>query len=131
MMTLENRLQIAIGLMAFTGALLLGIAQSNYLLPALMGFAVILSHVVTDRLGWLRLHRSLANLAMVLTAALSLTSRARNSAPTSAALLLPDVASTSLIMTLAPAMRSAVAMARPIPAPPPVTCATLPVRSVH
>lgn len=65
-MKLERIVQIHIALLASVGALLLGVAQGDLLLAALVIFAAATSVVFTDILNWLRLNRVVANLAALL-----------------------------------------------------------------
>jgi protein-glutamine gamma-glutamyltransferase len=65
-MKLERWVQIQVGLLATVGAMLLGVARGDALLPLLVLFAAASSLVFTDALNWLRLNRGIANLAALL-----------------------------------------------------------------
>jgi len=71
-MKLERIVQIHIGLMASVGAMLLGVAQGDMLLPMLVVFAAATSVVFTDALNWVRLNRWIANLAALIALFVSL-----------------------------------------------------------
>ncbi|HIN95486.1 MAG TPA: DUF3488 domain-containing protein, partial [Planctomycetes bacterium] len=65
-MSVERWLQISIALMVTLSAALLGFSQNNLLIPLIMLLVAITSIVFTDVLRWFRLHRFLANVAMIL-----------------------------------------------------------------
>ncbi len=65
-MKLERLVQIHVGLMATVGAMLLGLARKDVLLPLLVLFAAATSWIFTDMLRWLCLNRGIANLAALL-----------------------------------------------------------------
>ena len=65
-MKLERSVQIHVGLLATVGAMLLGVARGDALLPLLVLFAAATSLVFTDSLNWLRLNRGIANLAALI-----------------------------------------------------------------
>ena len=64
----EGWLQIAIVMLVSSGALLLGSGQRDFQLATLVLFAGVSSIIFTDRLGWFRLPRLLANVLMILLA---------------------------------------------------------------
>jgi transglutaminase-like putative cysteine protease len=64
----EKWLQVSIVLLTTLGTTLLGSSQGNLGLPMLLLFAGVTSVVFTDRLGWFRLPRILANVLMLLLA---------------------------------------------------------------
>lgn len=65
-MQLERFLQIAMATMATLGSLLLGMGQRSGTLSLVVMLAAILSVWLTDFQGWLRLNRTVANLAVLL-----------------------------------------------------------------
>ena len=71
-MYLERLLQINMATLAALGALLLGMGQRSEAPPLLVALAAAASVWLTDLSGWLRLGRRLANLLMLLAAAVSI-----------------------------------------------------------
>jgi len=65
-MKLERFVQIHVGALATVGAMLLGVARGDALLPLLVLFAAATSLIFTDTLNWLRLNRGIANLAALI-----------------------------------------------------------------
>ena len=63
---IERWLQISIAIMVTLSAALLGFAQHDAILPVIMAVVAITSVIFTDVLRWFRLHRLLANVAMLL-----------------------------------------------------------------
>lgn len=72
-------LSILMATMASLATLMLGIGQRNMLLPGITFLAAILSVTFTDGLGWFRLNRWIANVAMLLAAFFSLSDFFRTS----------------------------------------------------
>ena len=72
-MIVERLLQIHMAALAALATLMLGRGQASNLLPTLMIIAAISSVIFTDVLGWFRLHRLVANLAMLFAAFFSLS----------------------------------------------------------
>jgi transglutaminase-like putative cysteine protease len=68
----ERWLQIATAVMVTLSAALLGFSQGNVLLPIIMLLVAVTAVVFTDHLHWFRLHRVLANGAMLIAAFFSL-----------------------------------------------------------
>ncbi len=66
-------LSIHMATMATLATLMLGMGQDNMLLPALTFLAAVLSVILTDGLGWFRLNRWIANVAMLVAAFFSLS----------------------------------------------------------
>ena len=60
-LSVERRLQICLAATAALGTLLLGLGESNIVLPIVAMFAAVTSVYFTDHLGWFRLHRHAAN----------------------------------------------------------------------
>ncbi|MGA2062415.1 MAG: DUF3488 and transglutaminase-like domain-containing protein [Thermoguttaceae bacterium] len=71
-MNLQRLLQITMATIAALGTLLLGMGQRELVLPLLMILAAGTSVWLTDITGWLRLNRTLANIAMLLAAMVSM-----------------------------------------------------------
>ena len=69
---IERWLQISIAIMVTLSAALLGFAQHDAILPVIMAVVAITSVIFTDVLRWFRLHRLLANVAMLLATFFSL-----------------------------------------------------------
>ena len=65
-------LSVVMAIMATMSTTMLGIGQGNALLPMITFMAAATSVVFTDALGWFRLNRVIANLAMLLAAFFSL-----------------------------------------------------------
>ena len=66
-------LSILMATMASLATLMLGLGQGNMLLPGITFLAAVLSVTFTDGLGWFRLNRWIANVAMLLAAFFSLS----------------------------------------------------------
>ncbi|MGA2796661.1 MAG: DUF3488 and transglutaminase-like domain-containing protein [Thermoguttaceae bacterium] len=71
-MNLQRLLQITMATIAALGTLLLGMGQRELVLPLVMILAAGASVWLTDITGWLRLNRTLANIAMLLAAVVSM-----------------------------------------------------------
>ena len=69
---IERWLQISMAIMVTLSASLLGFAQHDVVLPVIMTVVAITSVIFTDVLRWFRLHRVLANVAMLLATFFSL-----------------------------------------------------------
>ena len=69
---IERWLQISTAIMVTLSAALLGFAQHDVVLPVIMAVVAITSVVFTDVLRWFRLHRLLANIAMLVATFFSL-----------------------------------------------------------
>ena len=89
---LERLLQINTATLAALGALLLGMGQRDEkMMPLLMLIASVASVVLTDVLGYVRLHRAVGNLAVLAGVTLFASSTAYNRAELG--VLLPNVGS--------------------------------------
>jgi protein-glutamine gamma-glutamyltransferase len=71
-MNLQRLLQITMATIAVLGTLLLSMGQRELVLPLVMILAAAASVWLTDITGWLRLNRTVANVAMLLAAAVSM-----------------------------------------------------------
>ncbi|HND51285.1 MAG TPA: DUF3488 and transglutaminase-like domain-containing protein [Pirellulaceae bacterium] len=71
-MKLEHRLQILIAVLSMLGTFLLGTGQNNATLPLVMFVAAPLALYFTDRRGWFRLNRPVANIAALIAVSYAL-----------------------------------------------------------